>query len=71
MNQVHREEIERKAQEIDPNPDPGYDKLEKTTRKLQEEEQEHPVWKQGHTDTVDVPEDERLRHPVGTESEYY
>jgi hypothetical protein len=41
-------------------------------REKQQQEKQNPSWTQGETIAIqDVPEDERLQRPVGTETDSY
>lgn len=71
MDEVKRERIERLADEMDPTPDPGWEKMEQVAR---EHQQNQPAGQGQQADSVAsrvVPESGDLTEPVGTESDSY
>jgi len=75
MDEVNREHIERMAEEFDPTPDPGWEKMEQTVRDVRSQggESNHPTGG-GSTGTGDdqvVSQSGDLIEPVGTESDSY
>ncbi len=69
---IDRENIEEKAKELQGfGVEPGWEKMEEAAQKAKEQAEENPSWTQGHEEIVDVPEDERLQRPVGTETDSY
>lgn len=67
-----RERIERKADEADPTPDPGWEKMEQAGEQARQQfEQSGALNDTSPTPHQDVPQDEQLQRPVGTESDSY
>lgn len=70
MDKVNREHIEEMADKIDPTPAPGWEKMEEAGE--QAKQQQHiPSGPDQANPHQDVPEDERLKRPVGTETNSY
>jgi hypothetical protein len=74
VNKVRRDHIEKMADEIDPTPDPGWEKMEETVREVRAKggESNHPT-AQGSQTGADqehvVSKSGDLTEPVGTESD--
>jgi hypothetical protein len=68
-----REEVESRRDQMTAGPaEPEYERMEQVAREKQQQEKQNPSWTQGETIAVqDVPEDERLQRPVGTETDSY
>lgn len=68
-----RETIEHRREEMTRGPrEPQYDQMEQAAAEFKREAEQHPGYTQGEDiPTTDVPEDERLDRPVGTESDSY
>lgn len=75
VNKVRRDHIEKMAEEIDPTPDPGWEKMEETVREIRAKggESNHPTGGQTGVDQDShiVAESGDLTEPVGTESDSY
>lgn len=69
---IDRENIEKEAKDLQGfGVEPGWEKMEEAADKAKQQAQEHPGYTEGHEEHVDVPEDERLQRPVGTETINY
>ena len=67
-----REFIESRREEATAGPaEPAYDQMEQAAAQFKAQAEQNPDWQQGRTETVEVPEDERLDRPVGTETDSY
>lgn len=72
MDEVDRENIEIQEQKLrGGRPDPGWEKMERAARQVDQQVEQNPPFEEGFTEHVDVPEDERLSRPVGTETDSY
>ena len=45
--------------------------MEQAAAQFKAQAEQNPDWQEGRTETVEVPEDERLDRPVGTETDSY
>ncbi len=72
MDEVHRERIERLAEETDGTPDPGFDKVQQVADSVhQQYEGEIPSGSDQANPNEQVPQDGQLDRPVGTETDSY
>jgi hypothetical protein len=69
---IDRENIEKQKKDLAGfGVEPGWEKMEEAADKAQQKAKQDPGWTEGHEEHVDVPEDERLQRPVGTETINY
>lgn len=67
-----KERIEAKKDEFAGGPEPGWDKMDKTAQQLYEKhEQSIPSGPNEGNPQQDIPEDERQKRVIGTESTHY
>ena len=70
MDEEARERIERQAEEMDPTPSPGWEKMEEVAREARQQAGDD-VQPGEDIPLEEVPPEERLDRPVGTESDSY
>ena len=72
MDQM-RETVEERREKATAGPnEPQYDEMEEAVVEARQRAEQNPSWMQGEDiPTQDVPEDERLSRPVGTETDSY
>lgn len=71
-DKIDRENIEKQKKDLQGfGVEPGWEKMEEATEKAQQKAKQDPAWTEGQEEHVDVPEDEQLQRPVGTETINY